>query len=60
MLKVEENHSCKSYWRGDGLYDMVRDKSRKVKLFGLTVWHYTESYKCDLLDELKNTMGFKK
>jgi hypothetical protein len=59
MIKVEEKHNCKSYWRGEGLYDMKRDKDRKVKLFGITIWRHTENYESDLLNDIDRKPGFK-
>ena len=58
MIKVEQTHDCKSYWRQDGLYDFKRDKTKKIKLFGITIWQDKESYNCDLVDS-KNGLGFK-
>ena len=59
MIKVEEKHECESYWRGEALYDMKRDKDRKVKLFGITIWHHRENYECDLLHDFERKPGFK-
>lgn len=58
MIKVENKHDCKFYWKQDGLYDISRTKEKKVKIFGITIWQYRESYNCDLIEN-KNGLGFK-
>ena len=60
MVSKVKKHECKSYWKKDGLYDLSRIKETKVKIFGVTIWMNSESYNCDMIDDNKNEIGFKK
>ena len=61
MIKIEHAQKCQSYWKGDSLYDNVRDKTYTIKLFGVTIWQSKERYDSDLTEhENKNSIGFKK
>ena len=60
MIKIENTHDSKSYWKGDDIYDSKRNKTKKIKLFGLTIWENTDNYNCELTEDNKNGIGFKK
>lgn len=59
MIKKELIHSSKSYWRNNDLYDSERQKSRTVKIFGLTIWKDTEDFRCDIIEDVSEKIGFK-
>jgi hypothetical protein len=59
MIKKEFDHTSKSYWRNNELYDSERTKRKKVKIFGLTIWEYNETFRCDLVSEQSENIGFK-
>jgi hypothetical protein len=59
MLKVKKDHTCKSVWKNDDLFDIERTKTYKVTIFGLTLWSKTEDYKSDWIYERNDKIGFK-
>ena len=59
MIKKELDHSSKSYWKNNELYDRERKKDFKIKLFGITIFHNTEDFKCDIVDEIIDGVGFQ-
>ncbi len=59
MIKIEHTHESKSYWKADDLYDSERNKTKKIKLFGWTIWENTDSYNSELTEDYKNGIGFK-
>lgn len=48
MINIEKTHTCKSYWRNNELYDNEKHKSKRVKIFGITIYQSKEDFKCDL------------
>lgn len=61
MINIEKTHTCKSYWKNTELYDMEKHKSKRVKIFGVTVYQDKDDFKCDLIQVNGNEgMGFKK
>jgi len=51
MIKIEQSHESTSYWKQDNLYDKNTKDSRKVKLFGITIWSNTYAFDCDIVKE---------
>lgn len=42
------------------LYDLTREKTYKVKLFGFTIYETSENFDCDIINNEKNNKpGFK-
>lgn len=62
MIKIEQSQESSSYWRQDNLYDKKSKSTRRVKLFGLTLWETSHSFDCDLLEdkETQSKVGFKR
>jgi hypothetical protein len=60
MVKIEEIIKTKSYWRNDCEHERQREQEKKVKIFGVTLWHIKYDYDCSLDDEKINGVGFKK
>jgi hypothetical protein len=63
MIRIENNYKAKAIFSADRstTWDTERDKSFKVKLFGLTIWSSVQNLHIDYTDnENKNEIGFKK
>jgi len=61
MIKITRTNSCKSYFKEKDLYDLKRERDHKIIIFGWTIYHTSEKYDCDLIDDMNsNSIGFKK
>jgi hypothetical protein len=60
ILKIESNSKYVSFIQNNSPFDRVRDKTYKVKIFGIVIFERRTIMNADYTDPENNVIGFKK